>query len=130
MADDADDRWTVRGVPKAVRDAAASAADRAKITVGMYLCRAVSREIEAERQPMPMEVLPPRGADIMADNLSDMSDIDVIERAVATAVALAGAPEVPVMFRRRANRALREMLPKPEARVRGPRLLLDAPPDA
>ena len=43
----------------------------------------------------------------------------MIERAVASAVALAAAPEVPAGFRRRANRLLRESLPPVLPRVIG-----------
>lgn len=112
MADE-DDRWTVRGVTKAVRDAAADAAQRRKVTVGAWLTGAIDREVRAEREPLD---LLPRPA---ADNSSDMADtrLAMIERAVASAVALASAPEVPTGFRRRANRLLRESLPPAAPRV-------------
>jgi len=108
MADD-DDRWTVRGVTKAVRDAAADAAQRRKVTVGAWLTGAIDREVRAEREPLD---LLPRPA---ADNSSDMADarLAMIERAVASAVALAGARGVPKVFRQQANHLLRESLPEP-----------------
>jgi hypothetical protein len=112
MADD-DDRWTVRGVTKAVRDAAADAAQRRKVTVGAWLTGAIDREVRAEREPLDALVRP------AADNSSDMADarLAVVERAVPSAVALANAPEVPTGFRRRANRLLRESLPNALPRV-------------
>ena len=112
MADE-DDRWTVRGVTKAVRDAAADAAQRRKVTVGAFLSEAVVFAVRAEREPLD---LLPRPA---ADNSADMADarLAMIERAVASAVALANAPEVPTGFRRRANRLLRESLPAALPRV-------------
>jgi hypothetical protein len=106
MADDlADDRWTVRGVPKGMREAASEAAARGKVTVGAWLCRAIDREVAAEREPFGL-VLPP------ADKSSDAeARLAMVERAVASAVALASAPGVPTGFRRRANKLLRESLP-------------------
>jgi hypothetical protein len=130
MADEsADDRWTVRGVPKGVRDAVADAAQRGKLTVGMWLCRAIDREIQAEREPLDLLVTRPvadKSSD-RSDNLSDSgSRLALIERAVDAAVALAGAAEVPAGFRRRANRLLRDSLPPATPRkVSSPRLLID-----
>ena len=129
MADE-DDRWTVRGVTKAVRDAAADAAQRRKVTVGAWLTGAIDREVRAEREPLDLaakradvpegvsRTLLPRPA---AENSSDMADakLAMVERAVASAVALANAPEVPIGFRRRANRLLRESLPDALPRLAG-----------
>lgn len=115
MADD-DDRWTVRGVTKAVRDAAGEAAQRRKVTVGAWLSRAIDREINAEREPLDL-TLPRTPADKTADMADTHTRLALIERAVASAVALAGAPEVPTGFRRRANRLLRESLPDARPRI-------------
>jgi hypothetical protein len=130
MADNnADDmRWTVRGVAPEVRRVAAEAADRAKVSVGAWLSRAVDREIAAERAPL--DVLAPRmAADKSSDTPDGLTDasarLALIERAVAAAVALANAPDVPAGFRRRANRLLREGLPAAGARAEQGRLLID-----
>jgi hypothetical protein len=118
MADDqADDRWTVRGVPKAVREAAAAAADRRKITVGAFLCAAMDRELQAERAPI--DLLPPRPADNLSDTANGTADVGlgIVERAVAAAVQLASTEGVPIGFRRRANRLLKDALGKPSPRA-------------
>jgi hypothetical protein len=91
VADDlSDDRYTVRGVPKAFREKAAKAAGRRKIPVGAWLCQAIDREVEAERQPL--DLIRPGS---VADKSSDPSDIAsdavarlaLVERAIAAAVA-------------------------------------------
>jgi hypothetical protein len=128
MSDEtADDRWTVRGVPKAYRDRAVEAAGRRKLPIGAYVCQALDREIRAEREPL--EVISPRSAaDKSSDSADKMSDamacVMVAERAIAAAIALAGAADVPTTFRRRANRLLRESLP-PRVTKRTPPLLTD-----
>jgi hypothetical protein len=131
MADD-DDRWTVRGVPKAMREAVVDAARRRRVQVGEWACEAFDRHIRAEREPLDMAV-----ADKSADRSDVLSDADarlaLIERAVASAVALASAPGVPAGFRRRANRLLREGLPVPVGRVaagNGRRLAIAGPGNA
>jgi hypothetical protein len=53
------------------------------------------------------------GASTPSATRSTGHDLALIERAVTAAVALAGAFGVPVTFRRRANRLLREALPRP-----------------
>lgn len=109
MSDDlADDRWTVRGVSKGVRDAAAEAARRRKISVGAWLALAVDLAITAEREPM--DLILPRAADKSSDTSDVAARVSMVERVVASAVALAGAPDVPMGLRRRANRLLRESL--------------------
>jgi hypothetical protein len=59
-SDAAEVRWTVRGVPKRYRDAAAEAAARADLSVGAWLCRAIEQAVQAERTPI--DVLPAAGA--------------------------------------------------------------------
>jgi hypothetical protein len=59
-SDAAEVRWTVRGVPKRYRDAAAEAAARADLSVGAWLCRAIEQAVQAERAPI--DVLPAAGA--------------------------------------------------------------------
>ena len=116
MADDqTDDRWTVRGVPKAYREKAAEAAQRRKISVGAHLCRALDLADQAERQPLdlilPHHPVADKTADI-ADGLSDTAArLALTERAIAAAVALASAKGVPRDFRREANARLRDSLP-------------------
>ncbi len=59
----------------------------------------------AEREPFGLALSP-------SDKMSDAeARLAIVERAVASAVALAGAPGVPTGFRRRANKLLRESLP-------------------
>jgi hypothetical protein len=125
MADGSDDRWTVRGVPAALRGAAAEAAQRRKVTVGAWLCQAIDREVAAERAPLELKVAGPVAAMSAELSAADVR-LALIERAVASAVSLAAAPGVPSGFRWRANRLLRESLPDPALRVLAdkPRLAL------
>jgi hypothetical protein len=121
----ADDRWTIRGVPKAVRDAAADAAQRRKVTVGVWLCEAVDHAIKAEREPLDLLV-----ADKPADRSDALSDtgarLTVLERTIAAAVTLANARKIPLAFRKEANRLLRESLPSPTGLVSGEKVRLIA----
>ncbi len=112
-ADKADERWTVRGVPERYRDAAAKAAQRSKMKVGAWLCEAIDAAIQAEREPIDISSPPPVSA--VADDSADV--LDRIERAVSSAVLLANAPDVPMTFRRRANRLLRDSLPSSPGRM-------------
>ena len=104
MADNvADDRWSVRGVPKQVREAVAAAAERAGVSTGIWVCSAIDRALMAEREPM--RITPPgRSVDIPSDMMSDADPLAVIELVVNAAVTLAGAADIPVGLRRRANR--------------------------
>lgn len=116
MADVDDDRWSVRGVPKATRDAAAAAAQRGGISVGAWLRAAVDRALQAEREPIPAV-----GVSGLADKMSDAyaatSDaLGLVERVVESAVRLAAVEGVPKRLRGHANRLLREMLPQPVSR--------------
>lgn len=101
----ADDKWSVRGVPKSYRDAISQAAARQKIQVGAWICCAVDLAIQAEREPV---ILMPVG--YVSDDVAD-ARMTLLERAVAASVRLAEAPGVPVGFRRRANGLLRQALP-------------------
>lgn len=118
----ADDKWSVRGVPKSYRDAISQAAARQKIQVGAWICRAVDLAIQAEREPV---VLMPAG--YVSDDAAD-ARLTLLERAVAASVKLAETPGVPTMFRRRVNRLLREALPAPRGKSH-PVVMLDAPID-
>lgn len=90
MADNsADDRWTVRGVPKGYREAAAKAADRRKITVGAFLCAAVDREMRAEREPI--DLIPPRGKMADTPGLTRESDIGSAMMTIGALKAMAEA---------------------------------------
>ena len=119
MSDDqGDGKRSVRGIPQAIWDGATAAAARADMAVGPWVAQAIDRALQAERAPLDL-VVP--SADKTADTSGKRSDtadsLDLIERAVAAAVALAGAPEVPTAFRRRANKLLREALPAPVPRL-------------
>jgi hypothetical protein len=115
---DGDERWTVRGVPKRYRDRAGEAATRRKLTLGAYLCEAIDLAVRQKREPIVAD----KRADIVAPVIEPLAAgyLGLVERAVTAAVALAGVPDVPTTFRRRANRLLREALP-PAAR-RMPRI--------
>jgi hypothetical protein len=99
--------WSLKAVPTQTRQTVIRAAQRENLTVGQWLERRVREWTEAG-SPVAVSEPQPTG-----------HDLALIERAVTAAVALAGAPNVPVTFRRRANRLLREALPRP---IPGPRV--------
>jgi hypothetical protein len=103
--------WQVKNFPDGVRRAIVERAAAEKITVGELLTRIMVAVMEADWQV--------GGASTPSATRSTGHDLALIERAVTAAVALAGAFGVPVTFRRRANRLLREALPRP---VVGPRV--------
>lgn len=119
MADD-DDRWTIRGVAKEVQEQAKAAAGRLKVSIGAYVTSAIDSAISGEREPITVTMEGRTYGDVLAEAVSGMARreraMDDIERTIAAAVALAGAADVPVAFRRRANRVLRERLPGPPGR--------------
>jgi hypothetical protein len=111
-----DDRWTVRGVPEGIREAANAAMKRVGLTQGAYIAQAIDRNIQAEREPF--EVSAPGRADklsAVADIAADVSDTQLarVERVIAAAVALASTEAVPPTLRRHANRLLKASLPPP-----------------
>src|SRR3954451_20327348 len=61
-ADAAENRWTVRGVGMSYRKAAADAAERADISMGAWLCRAIDRAIQAERESIDVIPMAAAGA--------------------------------------------------------------------
>jgi hypothetical protein len=87
--------WSLKAVPTQTRQAVIRAAQRENLTVGQWLELRVREWTEAGS---PVTVSEPQ---------STGQDLALIERAVTAAVALASAPDVPVAFRRRANRLLR-----------------------
>jgi hypothetical protein len=95
--------WQIKNFPDGLRHAIVERAGVEKITVGELLTRITVAVIESDWQV--------GGAVNPSDTRSTGNDLSVVERAISAAVALAGAPEVPVTFRRRANRLLRESLP-------------------
>jgi hypothetical protein len=97
--------WQVKNFPDGVRRAIVERAAAEKITVGELLTRIMVAVMEADWQVGE--------ASTPSATRSTGHDLALIERAVTAAVALAGAPNVPVTFRRRANRLLREALPRP-----------------
>jgi hypothetical protein len=103
--------WQVKNFPDGVRRAIVERAAAEKITVGELLTRIMVAVMEADWQVCE--------ASTPSATRSTGHDLALIERAVTAAVALAGAPNVPVTFRRRANRLLREALPLP---IPGPRV--------
>jgi hypothetical protein len=104
-ADAADQRWTIRGVDKAHRDAAASAANRLEMPVGAWLCNAIDYAIRAEREPAgtgqgaptkttDMALLPakPRGRKPPQprDPAEEMTKLALVRDRIATAKAMWG----------------------------------------
>jgi hypothetical protein len=90
-SDAAEVRWTVRGVPKRYRDAAAEAADRAKLPIGAWLCRAIDQAVQAER--VPLEVTAPAGAVVAPPRPAGVGELAELMRA---AQAMAEATGVPI----------------------------------
>jgi hypothetical protein len=101
--------WTLKAVPTQTRQAVIRAAQRENLTVGQWLERRV-REWTEEGSAVVV-------SETSSETRSPPHDLDLIERAVTAAVALAGAPDVPKAFRQRANRLLREALPQAAPRV-------------
>lgn len=126
MADDlADDRWTIRGIPRHVRDQASAAAQRAGVSVGIWAGAAFDHALRAEREPMDLTV-PARAPDHRSD-LPEGDPLATLERVIDAAVTLAGASDIPVRLRQRANRLLREMLPIPSTRAPVARQIVGPP---
>jgi hypothetical protein len=93
MADsEADDRVTVRGVPKQTREAWTASAKRAGISLGEWFCQAVDLKLQAERKPMDLLRLADRAADMpsrprTADNESAMMAIGALQALAAAKTA-------------------------------------------
>lgn len=112
--------WQIKNFPDGLRKAIVDRAGVEKITVGELLTRITVVVMEADWQVdgtvNPSDTRQPRqisGTVNPSATRSTAVDLATVERAVAAAVALAGAPDVPITFRRRANRLLRESLPAP-----------------
>lgn len=99
--------WQIKNFPDGLRRAIVERAAVEKVTVGELLTRIMVAVMEADWQ-VGGAVNP--SATRPTENNSG-NNLPTLERAIAAAVCLAGAPEVPVAFRRRANRLLRESLP-------------------
>jgi hypothetical protein len=95
--------WQIKQFPRRLRLELTEQARQERVSVGELLTRLVVSardagwQFDASAEPLP-------AADAMAR-------LALVERAVATAVSLASAPDVPRAFRSRANRLLRESLP-------------------
>jgi hypothetical protein len=95
--------WQIRQFPRRLRLELTEQARQEHVSVGELLTRLVVAARDAGWQFDPAaESLP------VADTLTRLA---LVERAVAAAVSLAGAPDVPKAFRSRANRLLRDSLP-------------------
>lgn len=101
-----DDRWTVRGVRPDVRHAATAAADRADLSIGEWLNRAITRAIQADRAESraPVPVGPP------PSDTADTADLDRIVNHIRD-LAAAGVP-ISKTAARRVYSVLVAQLPK------------------
>jgi hypothetical protein len=109
-SDAAENRWTVRGVGMSYRKAAADAAERADISMGAWLCRAIDRAIQAEREPI--DVIPMAAAGAKPRAKPDREKLlAVTERAIAAAAQLAEAEKVAPDLRVQLESLLRKSLP-------------------
>jgi hypothetical protein len=96
--------WTLKAVPTQTRQAVVRAAQRENLTVGQWLERRVREWTEAGS---PVAVI----AQARESSTPQSDSLAITERAIAAAVALAGAKGVPRDFRREANARLRDSLP-------------------
>ena len=96
---DEGERWTVRGVSRDARNAAKSAADAGRQSVGEWLTAVVMAS--ASGGPRPADA-----ADIPRQTSIDA--VSAIERLVSAASALASAADVPKGTRAPLNRVIRE----------------------
>jgi len=116
MADESsDDRWTVRGVPKAYRERAVASAQRHKISLGLHVCAALDLADQAERNLEQNSVL--LQADKMSaahangHDLAAFADrVVVLERLIEAAAKLTAEPAIPELFRKRAQRVLNKAM--------------------
>jgi adenine/guanine phosphoribosyltransferase-like PRPP-binding protein len=113
--------WQIKQFPRRLRQELTEQAHTERVSVGELLTRLVIAAREGGWQFDPSRPSPDGSTNGVEAGLA------LAERAIAAAVALASAPNVPVTFRRRANRLLRESLP---SRSRKPASLpsSDAPP--
>lgn len=116
MADESsDDRWTVRGVPKAYRERAVASAQRHKISLGLHVCAALDLADQAERTIERNGVLLPAdkvsAASANGHDLAAFADrVVVLERLIEAAAKLAAEPAIPDLFRKRAQRVLNKAI--------------------
>jgi hypothetical protein len=95
--------WQIRQFPRRLRLELTEQARQERVSVGELLTRLVVAARDAGWQfDLAAEPLPA---------VDTMTRLALVERAVAAAVSLAGAPDVPKAFRSRANRLLRDSLP-------------------
>jgi hypothetical protein len=114
-ADAAENRWTVRGVGMSYRKAAADGAERMGVSVGVWLCQAIDRAIQAEREPI--DVIPPAAAARKPRAKADPEKLlAMTERAIAAAAQLAEAEKVPPDLRDQLETLLRRSLPSVKRR--------------
>ncbi len=101
------DRWTVRGVPKAYTERAVAAAQRRKIPLGAYVCEALDLADRHERRLNVEVMLPAPPAPSDRFDLAAFADrVVVLDRMIDAASKLAAQPNIPDVFRKRATRAL------------------------
>src|SRR3954463_10057552 len=85
--------WTVKGIPPEERNAAIAAADREGLTIGEWLTRVISRQVQTDLRSdrLPVALDPPPS--LASDRQSDLADL---ERVVALAKTLASANGEPI----------------------------------
>lgn len=80
VADSGSDRvkpWTIKGIALEERNAAIAAADRADMTIGEWLSRAIRTQVQADREASR--------APVPVNPQSSQADLDAIERMIAMA---------------------------------------------
>lgn len=105
--------WTIKSVATETRRAVTDAARREGLTVGQWLEKRVREWMEAG-SPVPVTVTLPVA--------SPEAKAQLVQRVVETAIALGGSAGVSPAFRRRAERALKDMLPRPAPWTKAPAL--------
>lgn len=102
--------WTIRGIPPEERNAAVAAADRADMTLGEWLVRAIRTEIQQEKQASRAPV--PVGQPV-SDGQTSLADVERIAASVR-GLAEAGVP----ISKTQASRIYGALLAKLPARGR------------
>lgn len=80
--------WTIKAIPWEARNAAISAADREKQTIGEWLTRAIMAQVQSDRQR-------DRAPAVVRPETDPQSDLSNIERMVTLATQLAVATGAP-----------------------------------
>lgn len=124
-------KWTIKGIGPEARNAAIRAAERADMTIGEWISRAIRMQIKSDRASDPARV--PVRLDAAPSDPAPATDptvgLDAVERILALAQQIAAASGRPPPRRlfSAANRLLRERLEQLRA---GPTVSAPGPTDA